>query len=72
MTIPQWVRNRMAEAGDNTDIATGIGIEIAVNFLSRVVDVIDGIYLMPPFKKYDIAVRILSDVQSSQVNRATT
>ncbi|MBK7031688.1 MAG: bifunctional homocysteine S-methyltransferase/methylenetetrahydrofolate reductase [Ignavibacteria bacterium] len=72
MTIPQWVRNRMAEAGDNTDIATGIGIEIAVNFLSRVVDVIDGIYLMPPFKKYDIAVRILSEVQSSQVNRATT
>ncbi len=72
MTIPTWVRDRMAEAGDNTDIATGIGIEIAVNFLSRVVDVIDGIYLMPPFKKYDIAVRILSDVQSSVVNRATT
>lgn len=72
MTIPTWVRDRMAEAGDNTDIATGIGIEIAVNFLSRVVNVIDGIYLMPPFKKYDIAVRILSDVQSSQVNRATT
>ncbi len=71
MNIPLWVRDRMSEAGDNTDKATGIGIEIAVDFLTRVIDQIDGVYLMPPFKKYDIAVRILSEVQSSQVSRAT-
>ncbi|MBC8125433.1 MAG: bifunctional homocysteine S-methyltransferase/methylenetetrahydrofolate reductase [Candidatus Kapabacteria bacterium] len=71
MNIPTWVRDRMMEAGDNTDRATGVGIELAVNFLTRVIDQIDGVYLMPPFKKYDIAVRILSEVQSSQVSRAT-
>ena len=71
MNIPLWVRDLISEAGDNTDKATGIGIEIAVDFITRVIDQIDGVYLMPPFKKYDIAVRILSEVQSSQVSRAT-
>lgn len=60
MTIPGWVRERMQTAGSDTDAATAIGIELATDFLQSVRDRIDGIYLMPPFKKYDIAVRILS------------
>ena len=60
MTIPSWVRQRMQTAGSDTEAATAIGIELATDFLHNVRDRIDGIYLMPPFKKYDIAVRILS------------
>lgn len=60
MTIPGWVRERMQAAGSDTEAATAIGIEIATDFLQRVQDRIDGVYLMPPFKKYDIAVRICS------------
>ena len=59
MTIPGWVRDRMRSA-TSTEEATDIGIDIAVNFLESVLDRVNGIYLMPPFKKYDIAVRILS------------
>jgi homocysteine S-methyltransferase len=59
MTIPAWVRDRMRTAS-STDEATDIGIDIAVEFLESVIGRVDGVYLMPPFKKYDIAVRILS------------
>ncbi|MFN6134716.1 MAG: bifunctional homocysteine S-methyltransferase/methylenetetrahydrofolate reductase, partial [Bacteroidota bacterium] len=61
MTIPAWVRERMRGAS-STEEATDIGIDIAVNFLDAVLDRVNGIYLMPPFKKYDIAVRILSNI----------
>jgi len=59
MTIPTWVRDRMRTAS-STEEATDIGIDIAVEFLEAVMDRVHGVYLMPPFKKYDIAVRILS------------
>jgi hypothetical protein len=50
----------MQAAGSDTEAATAVGIELATDFLRRVQDRIDGVYLMPPFKKYDIAVRICS------------
>ncbi|MBU3679795.1 MAG: bifunctional homocysteine S-methyltransferase/methylenetetrahydrofolate reductase [Candidatus Kapabacteria bacterium] len=59
MTIPSWVRERMRTAA-STEEATDIGIDIAVEFLQSALDRVNGVYLMPPFKKYDIAVRILS------------
>jgi homocysteine S-methyltransferase len=61
MNIPQWVRERM-EGAASTEEATDIGIQIAVEFLSSVRNRINGVYLMPPFKKYDIAVRILKAI----------
>lgn len=59
MTIPSWVRERMRTAGSDTEAATAVGIDLAVDFLGAVRDRVAGVYLMPPFKKYDIAVRIL-------------
>ena len=59
MTIPSWVRDRMRTAA-STEEATDIGIDIAVEFLQSALARVNGVYLMPPFKKYDIAVRILS------------
>lgn len=59
MTIPSWVRERMRSA-TSTEEATDIGIDIAVEFLQSALGRVNGVYLMPPFKKYDIAVRILS------------
>jgi 5,10-methylenetetrahydrofolate reductase len=64
MNIPGWVRERMQAAGSDTEAATAVGIELATDFLRRVQDRIDGVYLMPPFKKYDIAVRICSALNS--------
>lgn len=72
MTIPGWVRERMAEAGSNTEAASQIGEDIAVEFLRSAKSRIAGAYLMPPFKKYDIAVRILSRINQTETVHATT
>jgi len=61
MNIPKWVRERML-AATSTEQATDIGISIAVEFLQSVRSRIHGVYLMPPFKKYDIAVRIINEI----------
>jgi len=71
MTIPAWVRERMAAAGERTEHATSVGIEIAVEFLSKILNDVDGVYLMPPFKKYEIAVRILHEIQPTKVYHGT-
>lgn len=58
MSIPAWVRERLA-AASSTDEATAIGVELAVDMLAAVHQRVHGVYLMPPFKKYAIAVDIL-------------
>jgi len=65
MVIPDWVRDRMRQAGTDRERATEIGIELAVDMLGAVRDRVDGVYLMPPFKKYDIAIRILEQIQEN-------
>lgn len=70
MTIPEWVRDRMRAAGADSRAASETGIEIAVNFLRQVTHRINGVYLMPPFKKYDVAVTILQQIQPNGVKRA--
>ncbi|MCX7930399.1 MAG: bifunctional homocysteine S-methyltransferase/methylenetetrahydrofolate reductase [Chlorobi bacterium] len=58
MVIPRWVRQRLARA-DSPSRAVEEGIAIAAEFLAAVRDHIHGVYLMPPFKKYDVAVEVL-------------
>ncbi len=70
MTIPEWVRERMRAAGSDAHIASQTGIDIAVDFLQQVTSRINGVYLMPPFKKYDVAVTILQQIQPNGVQRA--
>ncbi|RPI65242.1 MAG: bifunctional homocysteine S-methyltransferase/methylenetetrahydrofolate reductase, partial [Ignavibacteriae bacterium] len=65
MTIPAWVRERMRASGTDTESATETGIDLAVEMFNAAHDRVDGVYLMPPFKKYDIAVRILDRVRST-------
>jgi len=60
MIVPSWVRERL-QAASTTDEATAIGAELAVDLLSAVHNRIHGVYLMPPFKKYGIAVDILTE-----------
>ncbi len=68
MTIPLWVRERMRQAGGDREQATQTGIDLAVDMLFAVRDRVDGVYLMPPFKKYDIAIRILDRIRVPATN----
>jgi homocysteine S-methyltransferase len=60
MTIPKWTRDRMATVADSAADSATVGIELAVEFLEKAKAMSDGVYLMPPFKKYSMAIDILS------------
>ena len=58
MTIPEDVRLRMKEAGSGPR-AQDIGVEIAREALAQIHHRVQGAYLMPPFDKWELAVRVL-------------
>jgi homocysteine S-methyltransferase len=59
MNIPIWIHDRIAKK-NTTDEQSAEGIEICIEFLRDAKPLIDGAYLMPPFKKYNMAVEILN------------
>jgi methionine synthase / methylenetetrahydrofolate reductase(NADPH) len=61
MDVPDWVRKRIHDANNagGVEAASEEGITLAVEFLRAAKSMIDGVYLMPPFKKYSMAVDIL-------------
>ncbi|MBI3579587.1 MAG: methylenetetrahydrofolate reductase [Ignavibacteriales bacterium] len=59
MTIPDPIREKLRHAGDK---ASTIGIEITTSFLSEAKPLVQGAYLMPPFKKYEIIPQILERI----------
>ncbi len=64
MYIPDWVRSRIhnANAEGGLEAATREGITLAVDFLRKAKTMIQGVYLMPPFKKYSMAVEIIQQL----------
>jgi homocysteine S-methyltransferase len=57
MTIPDGIRTEFRAAGKR---AQELGIDVSVKFLSQARAHVAGVYLMPPFKKYEIVPEILS------------
>ncbi|MCX7937504.1 MAG: bifunctional homocysteine S-methyltransferase/methylenetetrahydrofolate reductase [Chlorobi bacterium] len=58
MVVPKWARERLRTA-PTPAYAAEEGITIAAEFLAAVHSYADGVYLMPPFKRYDVAVEVL-------------
>jgi methionine synthase / methylenetetrahydrofolate reductase(NADPH) len=58
MTIPEDIRERMRQAGSGED-AQAEGVRIAQEALIAVRDLVQGAYVMPPFNKVDLAVRVI-------------
>ena len=56
MAIPENIREEFRHAGAK---AQSLGIDIAVAFLREARSHVAGVYLMPPFKKYEIVPEIL-------------
>jgi methionine synthase / methylenetetrahydrofolate reductase(NADPH) len=57
--IPDWVREKLFLARDD---AGKIGVEISAQFLKEAKHLVQGAYLLPPFKKYHLAVEILQKI----------
>lgn len=58
MQIPDPVLNLMRKVGSGPE-AMDTGIKIAREALAQARDMVDGVYIMPPFGKADLAIRIL-------------
>ena len=57
MMIPESVRRRMIDAGEN---GPAEGVAIAQEFLREAKDMVAGTYFMPPFNKFEMAVDIIA------------
>jgi methionine synthase / methylenetetrahydrofolate reductase (NADH) len=58
MVIPEDIRERMRKAGSG-EAAHAEGVKIAQEALLAAKDVAQGAYIMPPFNKVDLAVRVI-------------
>jgi len=61
MVVPDWLRQKMAEASDD-ESALELGIEEAQKLSAEVRKVAQGLYLMPPFGNHAIAERVMDAV----------
>ncbi len=56
MTVPQPVRERMARAPD-AEAARSVGVEVAREMVAVSRDLAEGVYVMPPFNRFELAIR---------------
>ncbi|MFN8360440.1 MAG: bifunctional homocysteine S-methyltransferase/methylenetetrahydrofolate reductase [Candidatus Kapaibacterium sp.] len=58
MVVPEWVRRKMNQT-TGVEQSMEQGMKIAVEFLREAKPMISGVYIMPPAKKYQMAVEML-------------
>ncbi|MCC7360487.1 MAG: bifunctional homocysteine S-methyltransferase/methylenetetrahydrofolate reductase [Anaerolineales bacterium] len=62
IVIPEALRARLAAAGEGP-AAAAEGVALAVELLTELRGLVQGVYLMPPFGRYDLAAEILDRVR---------
>jgi methionine synthase I (cobalamin-dependent)/5,10-methylenetetrahydrofolate reductase len=67
MNIPEELRHRFRTT---TLKPSQLGIQIAVEFLKQAKTHVAGVYLMPPFKRYDIVPMVLQGAEISLTGRS--
>ncbi|MBK9248479.1 MAG: hypothetical protein IPM69_10290 [Ignavibacteria bacterium] len=58
MVVPEWVRREM-NSTSSVEESMEKGMKIAVEFLREAKPMVQGVYIMPPAKKYQMAVEML-------------
>lgn len=61
MSVPQEIRDRLAKASTK-DQAQQVGVDIARDALRAARDLVDGAYVMPPFNRFELAVRVIRGI----------
>jgi homocysteine S-methyltransferase len=59
ITIPLDIRQRMKNAGDN---ALDEGVAIAAELIKECRGMVSGVYIMPPFGRYDMVEKIMAEI----------
>jgi methionine synthase / methylenetetrahydrofolate reductase(NADPH) len=60
ITIPDEIRQRMREAGDDSEAE---GVRIAIDVASQLRTEAAGVYICPPFRRYDLAAEVVEAVR---------
>ena len=63
MTVPKSVRERLAAASSRAE-ARSVGVAVAREMVQAAQQLAEGVYLMPPFHRFDLAVRSLEGLLS--------
>lgn len=67
MTVPGTVRERMRRAGEG---GLEEGIAIAQEMLMAMKDAAAGVYVMPPFSRFSVAIKVLEPLELQPVGAA--
>ena len=67
ITIPDDIRRRMREAGPD---GQRVGVEVAWELIEYAWDKFAGVYLIPPFNRYKVALDILARLDAAGLRRA--
>lgn len=68
MSIPESIRKRMSAAG-NGEAGRKTGIEIAQEALVAARPMVQGTYIMPPFNRFEMALRVIEVLPENSVNQ---
>lgn len=60
ISVPGDIRKRMRDAGDN---GMAEGTEIARELINHAIDAFSGVYIMPPFNRYKVALDLMQGLQ---------
>jgi homocysteine S-methyltransferase len=61
MSVPAEVRERLRVASSK-EAAEQVGVDIAREALVQARDVVEGVYLMPPFNRFELVARVLDGI----------
>ncbi len=62
IVIPESIRERMARAGDS---GAQEGIRVAVELIEQLRELVQGVYIMPAFNRFDYAAEIVESVKKA-------
>ncbi len=63
ITIPEKIRNKMNEAGENS---ASVGAELASEFILKARTMVKGIYLMPSFGRFESSIKIINSIKNGR------
>lgn len=66
IVIPQWVRERMRQAGNR---GREEGLALAEELLKAIMEKVEGVYLMPSFGRYEVVATLVEIIRSSTAVR---
>jgi homocysteine S-methyltransferase len=60
ITVPEDIREKMNKAGENSST---VGAELATEFIERARNLVDGVYLMPSFGRFEASIEIVKKIK---------